>query len=130
MNLLGNNQNIDSPLDILASLSGVMGDAPRQLVTKSVSGSPTAHSRGCRSRSLPQRFQGTDEFLVVVPASNRTLINLLPHLPGAGGDHPPLGGMELQAPWVPFETDKLQHFTRPCLLIGHQFLVRHVKNKS
>src|SRR5258708_31729682 len=85
--------------------------------------------RRLASGLLSQSFQRTDEFLVVAPARQRTFVDLLPHLPGAGSDHLPLRGMEVQALWVPFETDKLQHFPRPGLLIGHQSLVGHVKNE-
>src|SRR5882757_10762276 len=88
MNALDNNRNLDSPVDIFASFSGVMGDAPRQLVTKSVSGGPDRPQPWLSaSRSLDQRFQGTDEFFVVVPARHGALVYLLPHLPGAGSGH-------------------------------------------
>src|ERR1700733_4078029 len=78
---------------------------------------------------LLQVLQRTDELLVVAPASHGTAVNLLSHLPGAGSDHLPLVRMELQHPWVPFETDKIQHFARPGFLIADQFLVGHVENE-
>src|SRR5258706_1612649 len=111
-------RTFDSPVDIIASFSSVRGDAPRQLVTKSVSARPDVHSCGySASRSFPQRFQGTDEFFVVVPAGHGALVYLLPHLPGAGSSHLPLVGMELKDPRVPFQPDEVEHFTRPGFLI-------------
>jgi hypothetical protein len=62
---------------------GVTGDAAGQLVTKVVNElitTPVTRAPGGWITS--QSFRGTDEFLVVAPASRGILINLLPHLPG------------------------------------------------
>src|SRR5258707_441778 len=80
--------------------------------------------------SLFQGFQRTDELLVVAPARHGALVNLLPHLPGAGSGHLPPVRMELKYPCVPLQSDEIEHFARPGLLIGHQFFVRHVKDES
>src|SRR5271155_4981674 len=112
MNIQGYNQDIDRGIDIFASFASVTGDAARQLVTKIV-----RHLRRCIRRALSyESLQRPDELLVVAPAGHGILVDPLPYLPGAGSDHLPLGRMELQHPWVPFETDEFQHFARPGLL--------------
>src|SRR5882724_7905683 len=80
--------------------------------------------------SLLQGFQRTDELLVIAPARHGALVNLLPYLPGAGSGHLPPVRMELQYPCVPFQSDEIEHFARPGLMLGHQCFVRHVKNES
>src|ERR1700678_68000 len=71
-------------------------------------GAHSLHLDAARQLSgLPsQSFQRTNELLVIAPASHGTVVNLLTHLPGAGGGHDALIRMELQAPWIPFEIDK------------------------
>src|SRR5207237_5776936 len=75
--------------------------------------------------AVPEVEQRTDEFLVVAPALNRTLIDLLPHLPEAGCRHGSDSLVEIQAPLIPWEPDKIQNPACPLLLIRDQFLVRH-----
>src|SRR3982074_3846025 len=77
------------------------------------------------SAHVPEAAQRADEFLVLAPALNGTLIDLLPHLPEAGGHHGSNGLVEIQAPLIPREPQKIQNPACPLLLIRDQFRVRH-----
>ena len=54
-------------------------------------------------------------------------MDLLPHLPLAGGDHHALGLVEIQHPVIPRQAEELEHAARPALLVGDQPLVRHLE---
>src|SRR5436190_19985011 len=66
--------------------------------------------------AVPEVEQRTDEFLVVAPALNRTLIDLLPHLPEARCHHGSDSLVEIQAPLIPREPEKIQNPACPLLL--------------
>src|SRR5258708_2133354 len=82
-----------------------------------------------KSGHVPEAAQRADEFLVVAPALNGTLIDLLPHLPNAGRRYGSLGLVEIQAPLIPRKPQKFEDPSGPFLLIEDQFRVRHVEQR-
>src|SRR5579872_3411409 len=53
---------------------------------------------------LLELAQRTDVLAVLAPALHRSLVHLLPHLPGARGRHGALGFVEVEAALVPVQT--------------------------
>src|SRR5215469_16988246 len=75
---------------------------------------PAGHPRGGMPLAeTPELEQRAEEFLVIAPAAYRALVELLAHLPGAGGQYGAVGAMEAQAPLVPGESDKVQNLASP-----------------
>src|SRR5258708_28521298 len=96
----------------------------RQLVTLFVS------ARGPEVLQSLQIPQWADKFLVISPALHGVLVYFLPNLPEAGGRHLTFRLVEVENPLIPFETQAIQDFARPSLLISDQFLVRYVQHCS
>src|SRR5205823_3995192 len=88
----------------------VCGDKPLSVQGAAVPKIAYAEARGLARKApqlsrgaVPEVEQWTDEFLIVAPALNRTLIDLLPHLPEAGCRHGSDSLVEIQAPLIPRE---------------------------
>src|ERR1700733_15833828 len=77
---------------------------------------------------FPQLQQWADELAVIAPALQRIAVQLLPHLPVAGGHDRTFGAVEIQAARVPGKADEFQHPAAPRLLLGDQASVRHIQN--
>src|ERR1700677_3059103 len=74
--------------------------------------------------------QRADEALVVAPAHHRVPEYLLPDLPEATRHHGTVRLLKFETVLIPAKTDKFQHPAGPSLLIGDQFLVRYLQNRS
>src|SRR5215831_14554143 len=69
-----------------------------------------SNSRGlCLRVRLAEAQQRTDEFFVVTPAPARTPIDFLSHLPEARCHYGAVGLVKIQAAFVPFEPEEIQH---------------------
>src|SRR6185437_7194913 len=77
-------------------------------------------ARRRRASQVLQVAQRPEEFLIVVPAPERALEYLLTHLPEAGGDHLPLGAVEVEATLIPLQTNELHDLASPRLLVRDQ----------
>src|SRR5579862_6742215 len=100
---------------------------------RSPAGTNDAGSRCAARRGDPgsghvfERQQRLDEALVVTPAADGTLVELLPYLPKACRQHRPVRGGEIQATLVPLQAEKIDDLATPTRLIRDQFLVWHIQ---
>src|SRR5580704_14027088 len=68
--------------------------------------------------------------LVVLPFHNRTVIDRLPHLPGAGGLDDSLVPFRRQAGGIPGETAKLDHFAHGWLRVRYKVFVLNIEDSG
>src|ERR1700691_2842466 len=68
-------------------------------------------------RKVCQALQRSQEFLVIPPSPGRSRIDLLPHLPLAGGGDDAFRLVEIEAFRIPRQTDEVEHPPGPALLI-------------